>query len=637
MLGFMLSACLFIFLVYEGITGSSLGLLQNRSPFVEMNVQRLFGVDREVRSDEWLVWSPMALSQSKQIPPFPVVNKSIGLDGQNMLVIGYNGVPVWHLTALFKPATWGFFLLPSRNALSWYWWFPLFGCFIAVWVAVKKILKETGIFPCMISLFFVSSPLFAGWSNWPANVIMFASLIFSSSLGLLTSQKSIYMYANSCLLSFSLAGLFLTLVPAYVIPLSYVVALSFFGILWRDNLYPMFNRIKFYHYLICASITILVIFIWWLDARNAISIISNTLYPGTRISYPGGIVGFWSYIAGWFTLGSMYSDLKAFTNPSEASDFIWFYPVIFIVSTCLFIKYRRIDKFIISLFSILALLTFYKWLGLGEAFAKYTLLGRTTDVRVDISLGLAQVYLFAGFIYFINTMKTEYTLKNTFIIQVLGFVFLIISYLASYIYSPLEIKSVLNPAIKIFLFIFVIYTTYLFICYQFYKFIIWMIIYSASISIGFNPMNRIVKTPNIISSPCNDDSHSKRVLVLGSQIPAMQILAAGWPIVNGVHYYPQFGLWDSIDPQKIVKNEYNRFQHLIVTLGNVDNENNYEVSSPQADVVSLKLNGSKFDFNKIGAECVISQNSDQAILEGNENLLKITQKDNWVAFMVKQR
>ncbi|HEY6329208.1 MAG TPA: hypothetical protein VI756_07715, partial [Blastocatellia bacterium] len=57
---------------------------------------------RELRSDEWLDSTPYALSQFAHRPRFPVINNNIG-EGQNMLV-GYLN-PVWHITALARPAT----------------------------------------------------------------------------------------------------------------------------------------------------------------------------------------------------------------------------------------------------------------------------------------------------------------------------------------------------------------------------------------------------------------------------------------------------------------------------------------------------------------------------------------------------
>src|SRR5262245_22748347 len=40
---------------------------------------------RSVRSDEWLVTTPLALAQLRHSPRFPIVNSNIG-DGQNMLI-----------------------------------------------------------------------------------------------------------------------------------------------------------------------------------------------------------------------------------------------------------------------------------------------------------------------------------------------------------------------------------------------------------------------------------------------------------------------------------------------------------------------------------------------------------------------
>ena len=104
-------ALAFALLVAGGISGTSAGLLLNGGTLVDGRVDTLYGDARPVRSDEWLVLTSYALAQADHTPPFPVVNRNLGSDGQNMLVSHMSSVPVWHLSLLAKPATWGFFLL----------------------------------------------------------------------------------------------------------------------------------------------------------------------------------------------------------------------------------------------------------------------------------------------------------------------------------------------------------------------------------------------------------------------------------------------------------------------------------------------------------------------------------------------
>src|SRR6185437_13647930 len=112
-------------LIALGISGSSIGLLY-RSFSSEVKTTTIAFSPKPIRSDEWGVFTPMAIGQFNHKPAFPIINQNIGLEGENMLIFGMTGMPVKHISALAKPATWGFFLFDLKSALAWYWWFPIF-------------------------------------------------------------------------------------------------------------------------------------------------------------------------------------------------------------------------------------------------------------------------------------------------------------------------------------------------------------------------------------------------------------------------------------------------------------------------------------------------------------------------------
>src|SRR5262245_216748 len=119
----------FCVLVAAGIHGSSIAnAIERWSPgthysgyVVPSITSHLFRLDSSVlggfalntsrldRVDEWLKNTPPALSQLSHNPRFPIVNTNIG-DGQNMLAWMPN-TPVWHITVVARPASWGFFFL----------------------------------------------------------------------------------------------------------------------------------------------------------------------------------------------------------------------------------------------------------------------------------------------------------------------------------------------------------------------------------------------------------------------------------------------------------------------------------------------------------------------------------------------
>lgn len=132
----------FVLLVAFGVTGSSMGVLfkstYGASVLEVQGASRAILGDESVRGDEWGVQLPNVLAQWHHEPRFPVVNDFLGEGGQNMGVVGMTGVPVQQWAALARPATWGYFVLPLRQAMAWHWQLPFWGCLAALWCLLRE-------------------------------------------------------------------------------------------------------------------------------------------------------------------------------------------------------------------------------------------------------------------------------------------------------------------------------------------------------------------------------------------------------------------------------------------------------------------------------------------------------------------
>ena len=118
-LRYLIGVLVIVVIVTFNLNGSSLGVwdkyVSQRDDGKKTDV--IFGQNREVRSDEWLVQTPFYLSQAEE--DFPLVNEDYSLNGQNM-IIAYNS-PVKDITVIGKPFNWGFFFLGRDRGLSFYW------------------------------------------------------------------------------------------------------------------------------------------------------------------------------------------------------------------------------------------------------------------------------------------------------------------------------------------------------------------------------------------------------------------------------------------------------------------------------------------------------------------------------------
>ncbi len=127
--------------IYSGFSGSSMRLAMKDSPLLVHDAKPWQGDARFIRSDEWNILIQMAIGQVNAPKKFSVINSNVGIDGNNMLIIGMTGVPVSHVSSLAKPATWGFWILDMRSALAWHWWLPFFGCFLALWALMIRFFR----------------------------------------------------------------------------------------------------------------------------------------------------------------------------------------------------------------------------------------------------------------------------------------------------------------------------------------------------------------------------------------------------------------------------------------------------------------------------------------------------------------
>lgn len=115
-LRYVIGLLVIVIVVTFNLNGSSIGSWDNyvsqRDDGKKTDV--IFGQNREVRSDEWLVQTPFYFSQAES--GYPVINEDYSLNGQNM-IIAYNS-PVKDITVIGKPFNWGsFFGKGSRIVL----------------------------------------------------------------------------------------------------------------------------------------------------------------------------------------------------------------------------------------------------------------------------------------------------------------------------------------------------------------------------------------------------------------------------------------------------------------------------------------------------------------------------------------
>src|SRR5690606_27464754 len=124
-----------------------------------------------------------------------------------------------HVSALAKPATWGFFVFDLKRALAWQWWAPIFGCLFALWGVMRLLLPGRWVVSLAVSVVFLSSAYVAAWSNWPAHAVLFPAAGLCAAHAMLFARSWWICTALAVLLGLALAGFVLILYPPWQVSL----------------------------------------------------------------------------------------------------------------------------------------------------------------------------------------------------------------------------------------------------------------------------------------------------------------------------------------------------------------------------------------------------------------------------------
>lgn len=619
-----------------GLTGSSLEHGQASAPFIEIDSANIMGHNQPIRSDEWLVQTPFSIAQYNHKPRFPVVNMNVGEDGQNMMVTSMTSVPIAHITALAKPATWGFFVFDLRRALSWNWCFPIVGCFLTLAFVLNRLSDENWKYGFLFSALFCSAPYVVAWSFWPAYTVFFPCLIFLCALQILSTSSLKKLVPLGVLLGIAVAGFAFILYPPWQVSVGYVFIALTVGIVIRDKLYNRLTLPRIATYLFAAGIAGVLVVAWWLDASTAVQTMAQTVYPGQRITV-GGTATLPLLLRGFTNIATLQQVNSTMSNQSEISSF---YYLLLPLAALVILRaiQNRLTALEWSLTAICGILLYYMFVGLPVELARYSLWGRSAPYRADLALGLASLILTR--LLLTQKNQPEEATQTTRIIA-----FIVSAAWVYIIYRCLrQLDGTLTSGMPSSLMLLILLITaalgYYLITNKLKPFIMISLGLSLASTVSFHPINIAPSDVRIRPMPTAPDSlasavEGKRVVVLESTTPAMFLIASGTSVVNGINYFPQKTLWNRMDPEGKQRDVYNRYQHLAF-IGAQPPAQTYRLGTPHPDIVMVTLNLSTFDFRLAGANVVLAPDNDRAGLNQNKGLSFAGAATGWSWFTVNE-
>ncbi|THE15701.1 hypothetical protein E1H99_02655 [Enterococcus hirae] len=596
-LRYLIGLLVIVVVVTFNLNGSSLGVwdtyVSQRDDGKKSDV--IFGENREVRSDEWLVQTPFYLSQAEK--GYPLVNEDYSLNGQNM-IIAYNS-PVKDITVIGKPFNWGFFFLGRDRGLSFYWAMKLVVMVLLGFELLMILTKKNKGLSLIGSFALAFSPAVQWWFMQHVGDLIFFTM------GLMVAfYHYFYQHDKKWLRTLMMLlvvifgiGFILVIYPAHQVMLAYLLVFYFIGVLiyFRNKItWDLFDGI-----LITAAVLFIsvVMLHFWSTSKDALMASINTLYPGNRISTGGKwhIGEFFYFLTNWKI---SFEDIN-FSNNSEVALFYHFFPTVFLASPfVLFGKKDREQKIIGRILMIFCLFAiFWITVGLPKGFAQLTLLSFVPPFRAILTFSFAACLLTFWFIAYIwqhDVIPTWY--KFILLVANAGLYFYALqnSKMENY-FSEFEIIGIV--VLGTILLAFALFRR---------KVLFYLALTVLVIASGFF-VNPVVEGTGAIF----EKSLAKEIQKIDQKDPDQVWLSEdeiynftptlGVKSFNTVRFYPDMDAWELIDPDGKYEKFYNRYAHTRAFIAK--EETAFKLDRP--DMFSVTLNFE--DAEKLGIKYVVSK------------------------------
>jgi hypothetical protein len=389
---YALCLAMFVFAIAADLNGSSIGMYSVRHG---RDPSTWIGSPKWVRADEWNIQTPDILNQSLRGRRFNVEDSVIG--GHGTALVG--NLPVWHISTLFRPQFWSFFVLPLDYAYATYW-------------QCKALILVAGIFTWLLlvtrcsiwaiagALWYFFSP-FTQWTySWASRLpemvgLICFTMVFACYLTIGRKPVALALAAlgaAGCGIDFGMCAYLPHLIPLFWL---FVLFMVFWCIGARELIFKKELAGRRVLALIAALVlTGAVGLTVYSDARGAVAGIANTSYPGKRL-FSGGnlpLQALTSHFFAWTETEKHFP--PALANISEASGFLWLAPATLFCLGKLALS--RFQKFaMLSLWCAFLFLLAWLLLPIPARIGTILALNRTAASRCLPALGLANIAIVA--------------------------------------------------------------------------------------------------------------------------------------------------------------------------------------------------------------------------------------------------
>lgn len=626
---YLIAITLFVLCVWLKLNGSSIAMWsQYINTGESINSGLVFGMPRAIRSDEWALYTPMALSQYHNLSgSFPYFSDTVRAASTDVFLV--YGQPVKDIAIIFRPFQIGYLFLDPGRGLSFFWYGRLIALFMITFEFGMLITKRKKRLSFILAMLISMSPIIQWWFsiNGLVEMIIFGELALIMINKYIKEsdyiKKSFYMIV----LVMCAGGYILTFYPSWQIPLFYVFLSVLIWIIWEN-----YKKIKFSYkdfvIILCGIILLSISMMHVLiKSHDTINIIMNTAYPGNRFETGGGeIKRFFNYAVNMFL---PYKSSGLPTNMCEMAVFMDFFPLGIILAVIVMFIEKNKDKLLIVLLSCDLLLTMWCIVPFPKILAKLFLLSNSQPGRAFVAVG------FINLLVLIRAIALKEKILNKKIVAVITGIMAFVIVIS----AKLSYRDYFNKKMMLISFVFLCGTYIFFTAYESKKIrSMGTILCICLICISGAMVNPIQKGVEVIYqsslinaiSDINKDEPGKWI-VEGMNYPQINYpIMAGASTINSTNVYPDLERWRKFDLDGVNDNIYNRYAHINIYLNNQNTTTFIEGEAP--DTFSINLNVK--DLKELDVKYIFTQNNIEDISDLNVSFEKLYDNSDYKIYRV---
>lgn len=411
------------------------------------SVNLIAGEPRPIRSDEWVVTTPFAVSQYNN--GMPVQSKDVGA-GQDMSIVADAPYADWSM--LFRPHNLIFFLLPIGFAFAFKWWLLSAGLALSVYVFVLFLYPRKYLAASLLGSIMLFSPFIQWWYQSATILpIIYGLLGIISVIKLIESDRLKTAVCWSILLTYLAVCFALVMYPAFQLTIGFVSLVTLLAILrGRGTLHLLWRRrnlLLIFGSVILAGF-IMGLFLW--QHSDAVKASLNTIYPGSRNVSSGGfdIFRLISWPLSYLLLDNNNSIILG-NNQSEVSNFLLIGLVLAPFLIYLSLKHKSalstLEKSIIYISSgAFIFIAVRMFIPVGDQLFGLLGMSKIPHERLFIGLGLINFLLLMTAVLRSAEKLPEKWWKSLVNTQQLIFLAIIVAIFSLFVYSTVRYYNIPN-------------------------------------------------------------------------------------------------------------------------------------------------------------------------------------------------